>query len=143
VEAVLEILKTCIPIIVGALIAVIPTMIEKRNERKNMQIEKQSQKKQELYAKLISLFGEVLTEQNNVKTIGILREHINLINIIGSSEVVQKLNEYLITWGNKGKEEQSKKYNDLLKAIRIDLGIDTKKNTNFPEVGLIDINLIK
>lgn len=30
-----EILKTCIPIIIGALIAIIPTMVEKIFERKN------------------------------------------------------------------------------------------------------------
>ena len=46
---VLEIVKTCIPIIVGALIAIIPAMIEKSNERKQELVEKQSQQKQEMY----------------------------------------------------------------------------------------------
>ena len=34
-EIVLEIVKTCIPIIVGALIAIVPTMIEKNSENMN------------------------------------------------------------------------------------------------------------
>ena len=34
-EDILEIVKTCVPIIVGALIAIIPTMIEKSSERRD------------------------------------------------------------------------------------------------------------
>ena len=39
-EIILEIVKTCIPIIVGALIAIVPTMIEKISERKHEQVER-------------------------------------------------------------------------------------------------------
>lgn len=59
-DMVLEVLKTCIPIIVGALIAIIPTMIEKFSERKYDQYEKQRQDKQKMYVELISLFSKVL-----------------------------------------------------------------------------------
>lgn len=59
-EVVLEILKTYVLIVVGALIAIIPTMIEKSSDRKHELVEKLGQQKQDMYVELISLFSKVL-----------------------------------------------------------------------------------
>ena len=87
-EIILEIVKTCIPIIVGALIAIVLTMIEKISERKHEQVEKQCQQKQEIYVELISLFSKVLKNQCDSDDLDTLRNRINLISITGSSDVV-------------------------------------------------------
>lgn len=59
-EVVLEILKTYVLIVVGALIAIIPIMIEKSSDRKHELVEKLGQQKQDMYVELISLFSKVL-----------------------------------------------------------------------------------
>ena len=43
-ETILDILRTCIPIIVGALIAIIPTAVQKRSEHKYDKEEKKNKK---------------------------------------------------------------------------------------------------
>lgn len=139
----IEVLQSCIPIIVGALIAIVPTMIEKRSEQKNDRAENLRAKKQELYVELITLFGKVLKEQHNSDELDMLKNRINLISITGSAMVVKALNEYIDTWGNADGEEQNKKYSDLLKVMRVDLGIDKKLNEDFPEIGLRDISVKK
>lgn len=58
----IDVLKTCIPIIVGALIAIVPSITEKLISNKYEHKEKQQQEKQELYIELISLFSRVLKE---------------------------------------------------------------------------------
>lgn len=136
-----EILKTCIPIVVGALIAIIPTMVDKAFERKNDKTERQQQMKQELYVELISLFNKVLKRQCEGDDLDLLRNHINLISIIGSVEVVKNLNEYIDTWGESTAEVQSEKYCNLIKAMRVDVGIDKTINDEFPLIGLRDINV--
>lgn len=136
-----DVLKTCIPIIVGALIAIVPTMVEKCFERKNNKTEKQHQEKQQMYVELISLFSKVLKNQCIGTELDLLRDRINLISITGSVEVVDALNKYIDTWGTATGEEQNKKYCDLLKVIRKDLGIDKRINENFPQIGLRDINV--
>lgn len=140
-EVVLEIVKTCIPIIVGALIAIIPTMIEKSSERKHELVEKRCQQKQEMYVELISLFSKVLKNQCHSVDLDTLRDRINLISITGSADVVRALNEYIDTWGKASSEEQNEKYSNLLQAIRVDLKVDKKRNEDFPKIGLRDINI--
>ena len=93
-EVVLEIVKTCIPIIVGALIAIIPTMIEKSSERRHEFVEKRCQQKQEMYVELISLFSKVLKNQCDSVDLDTLRDRINLISITGSADVVRAMNPY-------------------------------------------------
>ena len=140
-EVLLEIFKICIPIIVGALIAIIPTMAEKIMDKKHNQIEVQQQKKQEMYVELISLFGKVLKDQRNSTDLNLLRDRINLISITGSIEVVKALNDYIDTWGSSSGEEQNEKYNNLLKVIRVDWKVDKSLNNSFPAIGLRDINI--
>lgn len=140
-EVVLEIVKTCIPIIVGALIAIIPTMIEKSSERKHELVEKRCQQKQEMYVELISLFSKVLKNQCDSVDLDTLRDRINLISITGSADVVRALNEYIDTWGKASSEEQNEKYSNMLQVIRVDLKVDKKRNEDFPKIGLRDINI--
>lgn len=137
----MEVLKTCIPIVVGALIAIVPTMVEKNIERKREQAQKQFQTKQEIYVELISLFGKVLKEQSNGEELGLLRDRINLISITGSVKVVKALNDYIDTWGQEDNEEQNRRYCELLKAMRVDLKIDNSVNDNFPQIGLRDVSV--
>lgn len=140
-EIVLEVVKTCVPIVIGALIAIIPTMIEKSSDRKHELVEKQGQQKQDMYVELISLFSKVLKNQNDNENISILRDRINLISITGSTDVVKALNEYIDTWGKASSEEQNEKYTNLLKVIRVDLKVDKKLNKDFPKIGLRDISI--
>lgn len=141
-KVVIDILKTCIPIIVGALIAVIPTMIEKSCEIKYELKEKRCQQKQDMYVELISLFSKVLKNECDSEERDDLRDKINLISITGNVDVVKALNEYIDTWGKASAEEQNRKYRDLIKAIRLDLKVDQKQNKKFPDIGLRDINII-
>lgn len=60
-----DLLKTCIPIIMGALIAIIPTIINKKIEIKQKRDEQKFQDKQQRYIQLISLFTKVLRGQKN------------------------------------------------------------------------------
>lgn len=136
-----EILQNCVPIVVGALIAIVPTLIEKRSEQKNERTESILERKQALYVELISLFGKVLKKDNENNELATLQNRINLISITGSAEVVHALNEYLDSWGSASGEEQNKRYCNLLKVMRVDLGIDKKLNEDFPEIGLRDISI--
>lgn len=137
----IEVLKTCIPIIVGALIAIVPSATEKLISNKYAHKEKQQQEKQELYVELISLFGRILKEDFTEDDIALLRNKINLISITGSVEVVRALSEYLDTWGRASGELQNEKYRRLLQVIREDLNVDKEINDNFPDIGLRDINV--
>lgn len=100
------ILQSCIPIIVGALIAIVPTLIEKCSEQKNNRVERVYDKKQELYVELVTLLGKVLKRQHNSNELDLLINHINLISVTGSVAVVKALHEYLDTWGSTSGEEQ-------------------------------------
>ena len=97
----LELLKICMPIIVGALIAIIPTAVEKYLDRKNMKEEKRDKDKEEIYIELISLFSKVLKNQCNCDELDFLMNRINLISITGSIDVVKALNDYIDTWGKE------------------------------------------
>lgn len=138
-----DILKECIPIIVGALIAILPTMIEKKQEQENSKKEKEQQQKQNMYVELISLLGKVFKNQCEGEELDLLRNRINLISITGSVEVVKALNEYIDTWGEKNMEIQNEKYCNLLKEMRVDLGIDKKLNKKFPSIGFREIKVKK
>ena len=115
----IDVLKTCIPIIVGALIAIVPSITEK----------------------LISLFSRVLKENRTERDLLLLRNKINLISITGSVEVVKALNEYINTWGRASGEVQNEKYRTLLQVMRKDLNVDKKIDEDFPSIGLCDINV--
>ena len=135
-----------LPIVVGALIAVVPTLIGKYLDRKNHKEDDERAKKQAMYIELIEQIGKVLTDfkigmctTDTEKNVGKLRNMINLISIIGSNDVVKSLNAYLATWGNEKVNKQTSLYTELLRAIRVDLKVDKEKNANFPEIGLIDI----
>lgn len=136
-----EILVMCLPVIVGALIVIIPTAVEKAIDRKNKREEDRLLEKQNVYVELITLFAKVLKEQREGQDLDQLRKTINLVSITGSVEVVTALNEYIDCWGRKSEESQTQKYNNLLKAIRVDLGVDKRINDNFPEIGLRDISV--
>lgn len=138
-----EILKTCIPIIVGALIAIVPSFAEKLISNKYEHKEKQQQEKQELYIELISLFTRVLKENRTERDLCLLRNKINLISITGSVDVVKALNEYIDTWGSASGELQNEKYKTLIQVIRKDLNVDKEINDNFPNIGLRDISAKK
>ena len=138
-----EILKTCIPIIVGALIAIVPSFVEKLISNKYEHKEKQQQEKQELYIELISLFTRVLKENRTERDLCLLRNKINLISITGSVDVVKALNEYIDTWGSASGELQNEKYKTLIQVIRKYLNVDKEINDNFPNIGLRDISAKK
>lgn len=137
----MEVLKTCIPVIVGALITIVPSITDKLISSKYDHKEKQQQEKQELYIELISLFGRVLKDDRAEGDLDLLRNKINLISITGSVEVVKALNEYIDTWGRASGELQNEKYRTLLQVIRKDLNVDKEINDNFPNIGLRDINV--
>lgn len=146
-EIIVSSIKQVIPIIVGALIAIVPNIVEKYYERKKQKEQSEYQRKQETYIELISLFDKILSNQRNgfdmESEVDKLRNIINMISITGSKEVVKALNDYIKTWGYSNVGIQTKYYTDLLKTIRVDLSIDKKIDVDFPEIGLIDINLKK
>lgn len=146
-EIIVSSIKQVIPIIVGALIAIVPNIVEKYYERKKQKEQSEYQRKQETYIELISLFDKILSNQRNgfdmESEVAKLRNIINMISITGSKEVVKALNDYIKTWGYSNVDIQTKYYTDLLKTIRVDLSIDKKIDVDFPEIGLIDINFKK
>ncbi|HAT4313743.1 TPA: hypothetical protein I9097_000996 [Clostridium perfringens] len=146
-EIIVSSIKQVIPIIVGALIAIVPNIVEKYYERKKQKEQSEYQRKQETYIELISLFDKILSNQRNgfdmESEVDKLRNIINMISITGSKEVIKALNDYIKTWGYSNVDIQTKYYTDLLKTIRVDLSIDKKIDVDFPEIGLIDINFKK
>ncbi|MBQ8138280.1 MAG: hypothetical protein IJ195_02355 [Lachnospiraceae bacterium] len=136
----IDIIKTCVPIIVGALIAIIPNAIERYSTRVIETKKANLARKQELYTKLIFQLETVLNKPDSEYNRNELRNCINNISIIGSIGVVNALKKYLDSWGNAG-EDQNKKYNALLREIRRDICIDKKKERRYPEIGMINIDL--
>lgn len=139
-----DLLKTCIPTIIGALIVIIPTAINKRMDIKQKREEQRFQDKQKRYIRLISLLVKVLraekNKQSNTEDIDELISLINTINITENLEVVKALNDYVNTWGKKDDHVQNNAYRLLVKSIRKDLSIDDEKD-KFPDIGLIEINV--
>lgn len=146
-QVVIDLLNTCVPTIVGALIVIIPTAINKKMELKQNREEQDFKDKQQRYTKLITLFIKVLRWEKSGKydnaDIDELIGLINTISITGNIEVVEALDKYVKTWGKEGKDDQNKAYSELVKAIRKDLCVDEKDIKNFPEIGLVEVNLQK
>lgn len=140
-----ETIESALLIVVGAMITVVPKLIEKYFDSKNKKKDQRQQKKTDTYLELIQLFGEVLYNLKysdiDDKTINKLRNNINMINITGNIDVVSSLNEYINTWGKENEEIQNQKYTELIKTIRVDLEIDKKINDDYPEIGLVDIKV--
>ena len=137
----IEVIRTCIPIIVGALIAIIPNAINISIDRRTQRKISVLKQKEEMYAKLIDLLEKTLTNPSTVFYCNELRHTINIINISGSREVVKTLAAYTDTWSSGTSEVQNKRYSDLILAIRKDLCIDKRTKKKFPNVGLVTINL--
>ena len=135
----IDIIKTCVPIIVGALIAIIPNAIERHSARVLETKKANLARKQELYTKLIFQLESVLNKPESAYNRNELRNCINNISIVGSIGVVNALKEYLNSWGTTG-DNQNKKYNTLLREIRTDISVDRKKERRYPEIGIININ---
>lgn len=146
-QVVIDLLNTCVPTIVGALIVIIPTAINKKMELKQNREEQDFKDKQQRYTKLITLFIKVLRWEKSGRydnaDIDELIGLINTISITGNIEVVEALEKYVKTWGKEGKDDQNKAYSELVKAIRKDLCVDEKDIKNFPEIGLVEVNLQK
>ena len=142
-EIILKLLETCAPIIIGALIVLIPNTIDKLTDRKISKEEKELQYKREVYVELISLFAKIIPHDRKKEDVDLLRDQINLVFIIGNNDVIRILNEYIGTWGKETGKIQNEKYRELIKAIRVDLQVDKKLNNDLPDIGLIDLNVLK
>lgn len=144
---IIDIIKQIIPIIVGALIAIVPTIVGKHYDIKSQKQHEERLSKQKMYVELISLFSKVLSGEKSgcikdmEKEVDILRDMINMISITGSTNVVKALNDYIDTWGKLDLDNQTKAYTELLKRIRVDLKVDKNINEDFPQIGLRDINI--
>lgn len=143
-DVISDLLKTCVPAIIGALIAIIPTAIKKRMEIMQKREEQKFQDKKQRYIKLISLFTKVLRGQKDKKfdknDVDELIDLINTISITENLEVVKALNDYIGTWGKTDDTTQNSSYTLLVKAIRKDLDINDD-GKQFPNIGLIELNL--
>ncbi len=144
-EVFIELLKTCIPTIVGALIVIVPTTINKKMEMKQEREAQYFREKQQSYTRLIMLLTKVLRGQKEENysddDLDELINIINAINITGDLHVVKALDAYLKTWGKEEKDDQNKAYSELVKAIRIDLDINDKQYKEFPDIGLVEIRI--
>ena len=129
------------PVIVGALISIVPNMINKKIENKNKLKEDNRNIKLQNYVELIDLLTIVLKNQGvNFEQI---ISKINIVNMIGSVEVVYTLNEYIQTWGGcTSQEDQNTIYFQLLIAMRKDIGIDEGDLSKLSTIGLLDIQRV-
>lgn len=143
-EVIIDLLETCVPTIVGALIVIIPTAINKRMEMKQEREEQDFRDKQQRYTQLITLFAKVLRGQKKGNfleaDVDELINLINTINITGNVQIVKSLNDYVKTWGREEGDTQKKAYLELVKAIRVDLNYNSQQDKDFPEIGLVEIN---
>ena len=85
------------PVIVGALISIVPNMINKKIDNKNKLKEDNRNIKLQNYVELIDLLTIVL--KNPGVNFEQIISKINIVNMIGSVEVVYAINEYVKTWG--------------------------------------------
>lgn len=129
-----------ISVVIGSVITVIPSTINRMIESRTKISEENRNFKLGNYISLVNLITFTFKNPDNNEAMEQLRSQINIVNMIGSVEVVRKLDEYVKTWGCKStKEEQSKKYRELLKEMRKDLRIDNGDVANFPEIALVDV----
>lgn len=129
------------PVIVGALISIVPNMINKKIDNKNKLKEDNRNIKLQNYVELIDLLTIVL--KNPGVNFEQIISKINIVNMIGSVEVVYTLNEYIQTWGGcASQEDQNTKYFQLLIAMRKDIGIDEGDLSKLSTIGLLDIQRV-
>lgn len=129
------------PVIVGALISIVPNMINKKIDNKNKLKEDNRNIKLQNYVELIDLLTIVL--KNPGVNFEQIISKINIVNMIGSVEVVYALNEYIQTWGGcASQEDQNTKYFQLLIAMRKDIGIDEGDLSRLSTIGLLDIQRV-
>lgn len=129
------------PVIVGALISIVPNMINKKIDNKNKLKEDNRNIKLQNYVELIDLLTIVL--KNPGVNFEQIISKINIVNMIGSVEVVYTLNEYIQTWwGFASQEDQNTKYFQLLIAMRKDIGIDEGDLSKLSTIGLLDIQRV-
>ena len=124
------------PVIVGALISIVPNMINKKIDNKNKLKEDNRNIKLQNYVELIDLLTIVL--KNPGVNFEQIISKINIVNMIGSVEVV-----YIQTWGGcASQEDQNTKYFQLLIAMRKDIGIDEGDLSKLSTIGLLDIQRV-
>ena len=129
------------PVIVGVLISIVPNMINKKIDNKNKLKEDNRNIKLQNYVELIDLLTIVL--KNPGVNFEQIISKINIVNMIGSVEVVYTLNEYIQTWGGcASQEDQNTKYFQLLIAMRKDIGIDEGDLSKLSTIGLLDIQRV-
>lgn len=129
-----------ISVVIGSVITVIPSTINRMIESRTKISEENRNFKLGNYVSLVNLITFTFKNPDNNEAMEQLRSQINIVNMIGSVEVVRKLDEYVKTWGGKTtQDEQSKKYRELLKEMRKDLRIDNGDVANFPEIALVDV----
>ncbi|MCU9533699.1 hypothetical protein [Streptococcus sp. CSL10205-OR2] len=131
-----------LPVLIGALIPIVPNIIYKFMDNRSERIKNNRNLKLNNYVELINLITFVLKNPNLENGRHNLMAIINLVNLVGSPDVVKSLNEYIKTWGkDDNQEEQNKSYNKLLSSMRKDLGIDVGILPNLPVEGLIEVNI--
>ena len=138
-----ELIIVLLPVIVGALITIIPNLVSKYIEAKTKIDESNRNLKINSYTQLITVMALFLKNQRDKRLYLELVNIINTVNLIGSSEVVIALQKYIETWGKENNQfDQNKNYYELLKALRKDLKIKGWNiSTNGP-IGLIDVVII-
>ena len=116
-------------------------MINKKIDNKNKLKEDNRNIKLQNYVELIDLLTIVL--KNPGVNFEQIISKINIVNMIGSVEVVYTLNEYIQTWGGcASQEDQNTKYFQLLIAMRKDIGIDEGDLSKLSTIGLLDIQRV-
>ena len=138
-----ELMIVLLPVIVGALITIIPNLVSKCIEAKSKIDESNRNLKINTYTQLINMMASFLKNQSDEMLYLQLVNIINTVNLIGSSEVVIALKNYMDTWGKENNQfEQNKNYDVLLKALRKDLKIKGWNISTDEPIGLIDVVII-
>lgn len=130
-----------IGVIVGSLITIIPEAYKRKSEYKIKKMEALHASKQEQYTELIKLLSRIQAGDCDLNDVDLLRDRINLISLSCDYSVAVALQEYYKSWG-KGKD-QDEKCSNLIKAMRVDLGVDKEIMDDAPEIGLIDVKKIE
>lgn len=138
-----ELIIVLLPVIVGALITIIPNLVSKYIEAKSKIDETNRNLKINTYTQLITVIAYFLKNQSDEMLNLELVNIINTVNLIGSSEVVIALQKYMKTWGKENNQfDQNKNYDVLLKALRKDLKIKGWNISSNEPIGLIDVVII-
>lgn len=92
-----ELIIVLLPVIVGALITIIPNLVSKYIEAKSKIDETNRNLKINTYTQLITVIAYFLKNQSDEMLNLELVNIINTVNLIGSSEVVIALQKYMKT----------------------------------------------